>query len=219
MGKSFLTSNVIDRYLSVAPIRADSEHASSCTDEGFAFFYCDRSIPERQNSTDILRSLVAQLAGPSTNKPSIHPQIDKLCGHPDASRPALGIASCKEILIDLINTYPRSTLILDAFDECDWKSRSNLKIAFRHLVTSADKPVKIFVSSRPVKGFPRYVNPGDLIQISTKDNKNDIARYIDEQMETCLATHDVVWSPQLCSKVRETLLDKSGGMCVSPPCC
>ncbi|EGY15721.1 uncharacterized protein VDAG_06885 [Verticillium dahliae VdLs.17] len=156
VGKSFLTSNVIDRYLSVAPIRADSEHASSCTDEGFAFFYCDRSIPERQNSTDILRSLVAQLAGPSTNKPSIHPQIDKLCGHPDASRPALGIASCKEILIDLINTYPRSTLILDAFDECDWKSRSNLKIAFRHLVTSADKPVKIFVSSRPVKGFPRF---------------------------------------------------------------
>ncbi|CRK38866.1 hypothetical protein BN1708_016682, partial [Verticillium longisporum] len=212
VGKSFLTSKVIDRYLSVIPTGMGSEHASSCSDEGFGYFYCDGSIPERRNSTEILRSFVAQLAGPSMNKTAIHPQIDKLCGHPDASRPALGIASCKEILVDLINTYPRSTLVLDALDECERESRSDLIDAFRHLVTSADKPVKLFVSSRPEKGFPGPVSPGDLVEISTKDNENDIARYIDEQIEKRRATDDIEWSQQLYNKARKTLLDKSGGM-------
>ncbi|KAG7131907.1 hypothetical protein HYQ45_009627 [Verticillium longisporum] len=56
VGKSFLTSKVIDRYLSVIPTGMGSEHASSCSDEGFGYFYSryiDEQIEKRRATDDI----------------------------------------------------------------------------------------------------------------------------------------------------------------------
>lgn len=62
----------------------------------------------------------------------------------------LSFSTCKEQLFKLIDFYPKTTLILDALDECEPTTRGLLFELIESLQSKAKKPLKIFVSSRPV---------------------------------------------------------------------
>jgi hypothetical protein len=88
------------------------------------------------------------------------------------------MADCKELLLEFINLYPKTTLILDGLDECDKYKRGMLIGIFDYFVDHAQRPVKIFVSSRPDGDIKeRFKNLAN-IEIQATDNHNDISKFV-----------------------------------------
>ncbi|OHE96483.1 hypothetical protein CORC01_08246 [Colletotrichum orchidophilum] len=100
---------------------------------------------------------------------------------------------------------------LDALDECEQKSRARVISFFRNLVENSDRPVKVFVSSRPETDITELMGTSSFIQISTTDNQKDIEKYIDSKLRQ--DGLNPVWKRQsVQSLVRNALLEKHGGM-------
>jgi len=90
---------------------------------------------------------------------------------------------CELILKEYIASYPRTTIILDALDECDEFERHELVIIFDNMISTSTKPVKIFISSRPdVDIKNRFINKSN-IRIQATNNRSDITRYIITEMQ------------------------------------
>ncbi|KAK1726053.1 uncharacterized protein BDZ83DRAFT_751110 [Colletotrichum acutatum] len=87
-GKSFLTSKVIDRY---RPRPGDTLRSPD-NDEGFAHFYCDRSLIDRKDIKSILSSYVVQLLAVSRHRDRWHKQLLMFCENAAASRRSLEIS-------------------------------------------------------------------------------------------------------------------------------
>src|SRR5437667_4609582 len=107
-GKTKLSSRVID-YVS-----QNSPH-----DQAMAYFYCNRNDTTRRSPEIILRSFVKQLSI-SQGEGTIHNalvevyNVKKRGGFASAK---LTFEDCKSLLPALIQTYPRTLLVLDALDE------------------------------------------------------------------------------------------------------
>jgi selenocysteine-specific translation elongation factor len=56
---------------------------------------------------------------------------------------------CKKQILALLDIYQKSTLVIDAMDECDPQSRSEQVNALKLSLKESKKRVKIFISSRP----------------------------------------------------------------------
>ncbi|KXH60961.1 hypothetical protein CSAL01_07974 [Colletotrichum salicis] len=205
-GKSFLTSKVIDRYRS-----RPKDALSSENDEDFAHFYCDRSLVGKKDIKSILSSYIVQLLTVSHHRDRWHKKLLMFCKNAAASRRSLEISECERFIRDLVNTCPRSIIVLDALDECEQRSRTQLVSFFNNLVRDSDRPVKVFISSRPETDILELMDTSSCIQISTSDNQKDIETYIDLKLGQVGLSP--VWKRQgVQDLVRRTLLDKHDGM-------
>lgn len=201
-GKTFLASKVIDE------IRSALE--SNPNDEGLAFFYCKRNEAGRQEPLSVLRSFLRQLSTTTYHKVSMQKGLRQFCIQTrlQASEPT--ISACKELLFELINLYPKTTLILDALDECDKYERGVLIEIFDYFVEKSSRPVKIFVSSRPDSDIKERFKSKANIEIQATDNHSDISRFVESEI-----TKHRRWSKmsaRLQNEIIHTLQDRSQGM-------
>ncbi|KAL7905457.1 hypothetical protein GGI35DRAFT_471675 [Trichoderma velutinum] len=203
-GKSFLTSKVIDHL--PATRQQKVEH-----DEGFAYFYCSRSDPVRRQTKYILRSYISQLARVPNYPTMMEKNIYALYLRAKKEKRGFSTAECETALVDLINFYPRTTLILDALDECEMDTREALARILRNLVDKGEGTVKIFIASRKEADIEEHLSLQKLVEISTADNKDDIEKYMEEQV----AKVGGIWrsvSTEVKEQVRKTIGEKSDGM-------
>jgi len=201
-GKTFLTSRVIDE------IQAGLQ--SSPNQEGFAFFYCNRNETERQEPLSMLRAFVRQLSTINHQSHSIQKCIKDYYNECrlKASEPTMG--DCKEILLKLVNIYPRTTLVVDALDECEKHKRLELIETIDYLLAEASNPVKIFVSSRPDGDIKERLKDRANIEINATDNQDDISKFVNSE----IVKHRR-WTKmpvKLKTQIVETLQQQSQGM-------
>ncbi|KAF4452390.1 hypothetical protein FALBO_16181, partial [Fusarium albosuccineum] len=211
-GKSFLSSKVIDRY------RIDHEETTHCSgqhDEGFALFYCSRFERARRNLKNILRSYIRQLSEVPRRSARIHKAPYDLYQRGKKIQADISLNDCKVTLEEIINSYPRTTLVLDALDECEADTRRQIAEFFQHLTKTTTRLLKVFLASRKEVGIESYLKsfqgPQMLVQISISDNSSDIEKYVIEKM----AKQKVKWkdiTPNTKQLVQETLVEKSDGM-------
>lgn len=123
----------------------------------------------------------------------------------------LSTAECETALIDLINFYPRTTLILDALDECEMDAREAIARILRNLVDKGQGTVKVFIASRKEADIEEYFCSHKLVEISTDDNRDDIEKYIEEEMAKVGGRWSSV-SAQVKKQVKKTIGEKSDGM-------
>jgi len=199
-GKTFLTSQVVDHF---------SQGLKRSPHEALAFFYCNRAERFRHDSASILRSLVRQLSyrAISKHEPSIRTEIVALYKEARLkAKKSMQEQLCQQLLLNSVNTYAATTIILEAFDECDKKSRKALVKIFKKLIAESERPVRIFVSSRPadVQNLE-----WERIFVEEQDNKDDITKYIVAR----------IWYEDTPKQVKskrdailKSLLDKSGSM-------
>ncbi|PGH08637.1 hypothetical protein GX51_01157 [Blastomyces parvus] len=201
-GKTYLTSRVIDE------IRSTLETSSN--DEGFAFFYCNRNESIRREPLAVLCSFVRQLSSTVNYQHSIQKRVREyyLRCRQLASKPT--IRECRELLLELINLYPKTTLILDALDECGEQSRSVLFELFDYLVTRAAKPVKVFISSRPDIDIKITFSSHPNIRIQASDNDDDISKFVKSEITRHLRWNKM--SVELQNDIIKTLQQGSQGM-------
>ncbi|KAK2013437.1 hypothetical protein LZ32DRAFT_676202 [Colletotrichum eremochloae] len=207
-GKSFLSSKVIDRYCNHDQTtgQTPSEH-----DEGFAFFYCNSSDPARQSIPEILKSYIRQLGEVSRHPESVHGALYNLYRKKEQIQSDITIEDCVTALVEMINSYPRTVLILDALDECK-DTRQDLAKMFKRLVGESNHLLKIFIASRPEHDIGECLGPfqgsNATIAISTNDNHGDIKTFVDTEVDNFTTN----WMSETKQLVKNVLVEKSDGM-------
>jgi hypothetical protein len=154
-------------------------------DEALAYFYCDRNQANRQDPEQILRSFVLQLST-SRSGDGVQPclvEVYQRKRHKGPANPDLGESDCVELLHKLVDIYPHTTIILDALDEAVEDRRAGLVKVLDSLVMTATKPVKVFISSRPVPDIKNRYERGSNIAIDATDNARDINVFVAQQLD------------------------------------
>ena len=122
-------------------------------------------------------------------------------------------AQWEQCLVDLLDSYPRTTIVLDGLDECETAQRQNLINLLVSLTAPrrSAKPVKIFVSTRPDQDmFDSLEGMYALIDMQEKQDPKDIETFVRAKV-----VQHTGWSrmdPQFKEKMTHTLLKKSGDM-------
>lgn len=200
-GKTYLTSAVIDRV----------RDRVATKNEGFAFFYCRRGNDERRSQPQsVLQSFVRQLSTNTHSIESVQTKIRDAVKDARENGTNFCLQQCRELIMTSLNLYARSTLVIDALDECDPESRDELTEALDWFVGHSQKPVRIFVSSRPDPSILGQWSSGPTIDIQASDNRDDIRKYLDLEIDR--VAKKVKALEKMKNEVMETLLERSQGM-------
>ncbi|KAF5977580.1 hypothetical protein FBULB1_6512 [Fusarium bulbicola] len=199
-GKTFLISRVVDYCMSKAK-----------SSEAFAFFYCKRDEENRRNPRDILRSILRQLATPikETGGRMIHVALKDLPQRLALNGTTLDVSTCERLIRELIEGYSRTTIILDALDECDRNTREELMGVLGNLTNGSSK-LRVFVSSRPDEDILRHFKGTPTMEIQATDNEEDISSFVKDKLFR--DTRWTVISPDFQEEVKSIFQEKSQGM-------
>lgn len=122
---------------------------------------------------------------------------------------------CEIALLQMINSYPRTTMVLDALDECEQATKKQLSDLFKRLVQTSDRPLKVFMASRIQTDieecFSSFEVPRMLIPITTADNRVDIEKFVNTEIDNVPMNWKYVTS-ETKGLVKSTLVEKSDGM-------
>ncbi|PTB63437.1 hypothetical protein BBK36DRAFT_1171668 [Trichoderma citrinoviride] len=202
-GKTYLTSKVIDHVKETLKV---SQH-----DEGFAFFYCNRSGSSMQDPMVILRSFVRQLAGKAFDETGrIQSSLIQRCEMAKREGRELVYRDCKELILESFNSYSKTTIILDALDESDI-SEYNLGAVLIELMGKSKRPVKLFISSRPDREYlEETFGNSRIITVDATSQQEDIERYLTAKLYSTSFFQGR--NRDIQAKIREVFATKSRGM-------
>jgi hypothetical protein len=182
-------------------------------DEALAYFYCSRNEDDRRNPASVLRSFVKQLSISSNNA-----QLHSALTEKYAEKYRSGFASAHfsneeaEILLQiLIKANKRTTLIIDALDECDKSSRVVLMETLDRLVNGIPN-LKILISSRWDDDIKRKLKEKAKLEVDPAKNQEDIKKFILAKLEEDAADRSIPFTDQLRRDIVEILFKKSDGM-------
>jgi len=205
-GKSKLVSTVVDS------LRGTLRNAQN--DESLAYFYCDRNQSDRRNPVLILNSLVKQLST-SQSCDAIQPSLVQLHAEKEITGFAsneINIEESEKILPELVNVHPQTTIVPDALDECDRRTRGRLIEVLDGLLEQSSKPIKIFISSRPDQDIKDRFDSEPNVRIQATDNQSDISTFVENKIEKSPEKWRKRISADLRWDIRKTLVEKSNGM-------
>ncbi len=97
------------------------------------YFYCLRSVaePERSKAATILASVVRQLSCAEPGLPLLKPVVEKYERKGRGfSSSGLFVHESRELIIELVEHYSMTTIIVDALNKCEPKERQLLLDAF-----------------------------------------------------------------------------------------
>ncbi|KAJ6035936.1 hypothetical protein N7540_000215 [Penicillium herquei] len=174
-GKTYLTSKVIDHVQSL--LESSLDHA------GFAFFYCNRNEENRRDPLCILQSFVRQLSTPVGGTEHIRKKLKIVSHQAQRQGSHLGFGDCITQLTESINEYSETFIILDALDECNEDSRWRLIHVIKELVSKSDRPLKVFISSRPNDEDIKTQISGNNIEIQAVNNQPDIEKFVNAEID------------------------------------
>jgi hypothetical protein len=123
----------------------------------------------------------------------------------------LSFVESEALLLQLIQPYSRTFLVLDALDECDKSLRGQLIETFNRLL-SASKGLSIFISSRRDADIKYQLEKNANVGIEATDNQNDIITFVAEKIESSQFKRRIKIPEDLQRDISQTILDKSGGM-------
>jgi hypothetical protein len=185
-----------------------------------AYFYCtrDQAEPKRAQPVEILRSIIRQLSCLNPKSPIRKPVTDKWEERIDAETDdELEIEECITLLLELTRTNP-AVICIDALDECNPITRRELLEAIGKVMECSEQIVKFFVSSRREDDFLPYFKKWESLQISAKDNSEDIKNFIDAELKSFTDKKILLRGnapAKLIDDIKKTLLDRADGMSVS----
>ncbi|KAJ5357020.1 hypothetical protein N7517_011629 [Penicillium concentricum] len=202
-GKTFLTSTVVDRI--------QDQLSDTSKNEGFAFFYCDKNEPRRAQSLSILQSIVRQLSTTANNPESTQTKLCELYNKCRSAGSAFSLGQCNEQIHASLDIYEKTTIVIDAMDECNPDSRDELIEALNSFVSQSNKrQVKVFVSSRPDPDIEVQLQNALNTGINASDNKGDIREYLNVELDKLARKTPFIG--RLKAKIVDTLLERCQGM-------
>ena len=151
-----------------------------------AYFYCSRNAAEAERSdpATILGSITRQLACLQPGSQLPQPVIDKWKskGRGFHSNGLSSEESC-DLILELIERYPLTTIIIDALDECETEKRQHLLDTFEDILKHATGLIKIFVSSRDDQDIVCTLREYPNLDIVSDRNTADIQSFVKIETE------------------------------------
>lgn len=154
-----------------------------------AYFYCNYKEELRRDPASILRSLIKQLClrSPNSNFPAPVQAVYTQRKQDSDLANLLSTTECKALLVKLAAGFPRTTIVLDALDECEPTTRESLFDALDSVVAEATtNPVKVFVTSRDDADLRKRFVSRPNVYIQDRDNSADIACYVRTEIAECI---------------------------------
>jgi len=182
-------------------------------DEALAYFYCNRNEESRRNPENVLRSFVKQLSI-SRDERAIQgalTEIYKKKQRTGFASAQLTYEEAESLLPILMQAYSRTTLVLDALDECHEDSRIALIDTFGRLI-KVSPWLKILISSRRDHDIKLQLEKEANVGIEATDNHDDISKFVLARIDEDHQRRRTPLSDKLREQVVQTLLDKSQGM-------
>jgi len=210
-GKTRLVSTVINFM---------SQQSHSATSS--AFFYCARSTaePERGKPVEVLSAILRQLAGSKSDLPIRSPVAEEYKARKeeadeDGSKiKKLSLEDCTRLILELTQDSP-ATIVIDALDECEERTRHELLEALNSIIRNSGEIVKVLVSSRDDIDIKLRLEGSKNISISANHNSGDIKRFVQSEVRR-LSTKGLLLdgriSKPLREKIIETLTTQAQGM-------
>lgn len=162
-----------------------------------------------QDSLVVLRSFVRQLSCKANNYSYIQSNVIQRCEKAKQEGRSLSYTDCKELILESMNLYSKTTIILDALDESDI-SYYNLAEIFIDMLDKARKPVKVFISSRPDREFLEAFKDRATIMVNSRNQQGDIEKYLAKEL---YATRFFQKRPvEIQELIKETFKSRNGGM-------
>ena len=146
-----------------------------------AFFYCSRNPaePARSSPKAILASIVRQLSSVGPRLPLLDPAV-RTYKEKEAqafASGALGIEESCKLIIQLIEHYPLTTIVIDALDECDPGKRADLLENLEIILQQSSNLIKVFVSSRDDQDIVFHLQDYPNLEIASDRNRDDIVAF------------------------------------------
>ena len=110
------------------------------------------------------------------------------------------------------NHYSHVTILLDALDEIDSKTRARFFGFLRKLTQQQPAVVKLLVSSRSEPDILDLFRGSDNFCIEAKHNTDDIRRYVAQEIGSRLLMPGGQAKKELRAKVENILVEKAAGM-------
>ena len=206
-GKTYIASTIIDSLL------------SSPTPEKLAYFYCNRAEGNRREPQSILNTLVQQLAQTKSEKDKLlKPVVDiYLDREKEGQRSShLSFEESQELLVQLTDIYPQTTICIDALDEVETETRLHLLKALKNIIEKSKNLVKIFATTRMETDILRQFQMFPRIELQPDDNISDINRFVEMKIQSTiddglLLEGDV--PDELKVELCDVLCRRSRGMC------
>lgn len=155
-----------------------------------------------------MNSIARQLATPTRGSPILPPVVDL---HHEKKKNAFAsgpptFEESSKLVLDLLPSYRRVAIIIDALDECD-QSRGKLISTFCQVIAqSAFSNVKVFISSRRDADIRRLLQSSPNIFIEATDNREDITSFVAQKLQPLPISQEL--KEEICS----TLVEKSEGV-------
>ena len=201
-GKTILSSTAI-------------EHFKLLTEEdpniNFAYFYCDFDQPAKQNVTNMLSCLIAQLCLRIKLFPTSIEKLHKEC---EAGKDKANLKNLLILMQDLLVLQESQSIffIIDALDECPkGDDRHELLKTLDGIKEWSLPNLHMLVTSRNEPDIENALTPlltTSAIPIEGSDVGSDIELYIEDQ----LSTRFKKMPAKLKAEIREALIEKAEGM-------
>lgn len=131
----------------------------------------------------ILRSFVRQLSGKAfDDSGEIQSNLLQKCLKAKKEMRELSYKDCEELILESLNLYSKTTIILDALDESDIGTY-NLAKNLIQMTEKSRRPVKVFISSRPDREYLEEVfKKNFLITVDASNQYDDIQKYLEDKL-------------------------------------
>ncbi|KAF8244964.1 hypothetical protein K440DRAFT_507396, partial [Wilcoxina mikolae CBS 423.85] len=119
------------------------------------------------------------------------------------------------LIVTLLNSYRRTTILIDALDESDPKKRANFLHALKKIIDTSTSLVKVFISNRDDGDIVLRLNEVPNLFIEANDNSHDIERFVQRELTRCIEERTLLGgnvSTELQAEVSAVLLSKANGM-------
>lgn len=201
-GKTNLTSKVIDDNMTFL------EKGSS---QGFAFSYFSRDDSSRNSALACLRSLVRQLSTSPGRQGYMRSTLRDLWQECRRKDQEMNWVLCKKELAESLRSFTRTTVLVDALDECAEEDQIKLVELFRHLMATSNR-FRVFISGRPNGDIHHAFSScgSDIVEIGVEDNQGDIEKFIHEETKTHPKWD--TFKPETRDSVIRVLRERSQGM-------
>jgi hypothetical protein len=187
-----------------------------------AFFYCSRNTaePTRSSPDAIVASIARQLSSLQPGLPLLPPIVAsykkrEIEGFASGS---LRIEESGALIIQLVEHYPLTTIVIDALDECDPEKRGDLLETLETLLRESSRLVKIFVSSRDDQDIVYHLQDYPSLELVSDRNKDDIASFVKAETQDLIRErqllHYSINKEELTETIIEQITKGAGGMYV-----
>lgn len=175
------------------------------------YFCCSRNAAEveRSDLAVILGRITRQLACIQPGLPLLGPFIEKWKTKGQGfSSNGLQVEQSCDLILELIEQYPMTTIVVDALDECDLENRQCLLDVFENLLQKSKGLVKIFVSSRDDQDIVCTLREYPNLDIVSERNAVDIESFVRIETKRLVSKRRLLRDSNARDELKAPMIDK-----------